>query len=146
MLGLSACSIDGVGAASSEVFQANGAKVVRTQTYGIALRTAAEDAGVTIGYSSTLALIPDCAGAPPVGTHRFGVSLAGLRPIAVVRRTGGLAIDTNRRMVGFILGFAEDAVLSQVRAGQSIVRKLDLAPDEPAKTKFRQLPEDSLCN
>src|SRR6185437_9726500 len=115
MLSLPACSIDGVGAAASEVFEADGARVVRTETYGIALRTAAEDAGITIGYTSTLALIPDCPNAPRAGTHRFGVSLASLRPLALVRRTGGFAIDTNRRLVGFMLGFAEDAFLPRSR-------------------------------
>jgi hypothetical protein len=146
MLSLSACSIDGRGFASSEVFEANGARVVRTQTYGVALRTAADDAGVTIGYSSTLALIPDCLDAPRVGTHKFGVTMSGIRPIAVVRRTGGLSIDTNRRTVGVMLGFSEDGVFSKVPADQSIVRKLVLTPDEPSKSEFRQIPEKSVCN
>ena len=91
VLSLSACSINGVGVASSDVIEANGARVVRTETYGVALRTAAEDAGVTIGYSWTLALIPDCSTGPPVGTHRFGVSMSAFirSPWSVVSAASG---------------------------------------------------------
>jgi hypothetical protein len=145
-LALSACSVDGRGFASSEVFAAEGARIVRSETYGVAVRTAADDAGITIGYSWTLALIPDCPGAPRVGKHSFGVSLAGLQPIATVRRTGGVAIDVNRRAIGVMLGFSEDGLFTRLPADSSVVRSLVLTPDEPSKTEFRQFPETSLCS
>lgn len=143
---VSACSIDGIGFASSEVIEAQGARVVRTETYGVALRSAADDAGVTIGYTSTLTVIPDCAGAPRAGKYSFGVSMAGIRPVASVRRTGGLALDTNRRTIGAMLGFSEDLVLRAIPANDSIVRRLVLTPDEPSKIEFRQIPEQGLCD
>ena len=146
MLSLSACSINGVGAASSDVIEVNGARVVRTETYGVALRTAAEDAGITIGYSWTLAVIPDCAGGPRPGTHRFGVSTSGLRPIATVRRTGGIGIDTNRRTIGIMLGFSEDAILSEVAADESVMRRLVLTPDEPSQIELHQIREERPCD
>ena len=146
MLTLSACSINGVGVASSDVIEANGARVVRTETYGVALRTAAEDAGVTIGYSWTLALIPDCSAGPPVGTHRFGVSTSGVRPIAMVRRIGGIGIDTNRRTVGIMLGFSEDAIFSEVAANESVIRRLVLTPDEPSQSELHQIREQGPCD
>jgi hypothetical protein len=146
MLVLSACSVDGRGFASSEVFEADGARIVRSETYGVAVRTAADDAGVTIGWSWTLALIPDCPGAPRVGTHGFGVSMSGLRPIATVRRTGGVAIDMNRRTMGVMLGYSEDGLFTRIPADASIVRSLVLTPDEPSKSEFRQFPETSLCS
>jgi hypothetical protein len=145
MLTVSACSINGVGVASSDVIEAHGARVVRTETYGIALRTASEDAGVTIGYSWTLALIPDCADGPRVGTHRFGVSLSGLQPIAVVRRVGGLAIDANRRTIGIMLGFSEDALFSEASPDESVLRHLVLTPDEPSQIELHQIREQSPC-
>jgi hypothetical protein len=145
MLTVSACSINGLGVASSDVIEAHGARVVRTETYGIALRTASEDAGVTIGYSWTLALIPDCADGPRVGTHRFGVSLSGLQPIAVVRRVGGLAIDANRRTIGIMLGFSEDALFSEASPDESVLRHLVLTPDEPAQIELHQIREQSPC-
>lgn len=142
---LPACSINGIGFASSEVFEAKGARVVRTETYGVALRSEA-DAGMTIGYSWTLALIPDCAAAPRAGKYSFGVSLEGLRPIAVVRRTGGLALDLNRRTIGVMLGFSEDALLSAIFRNESIDRRLVLTPDEPSKIEFHQISEQGLCS
>lgn len=144
MLMLPACSFNGMGFASSEVIEAKGARVVRTETYGVALRSEA-DAGITIGYSWTLALIPDCAAAPRAGKYSFGVSLEGLRPVAVVRRTGGLALDLNRRTIGVMLGFSEDALLSAIPRTDSIVRRLVLAPDEPSQSEFHQIPERGLC-
>jgi hypothetical protein len=146
MLSLSACSINGMGAASSDVIEANGARVVRTETYGVALRTTAEDAGVTIGYSWTLAVIPDCADGPRPGTHRFGVSMSGLHPIAMVRRTGGIGIETNRRTIGIMLGFSEDAILSEVAADESVLRRLVLSPDEPSQIELRQIREERPCD
>lgn len=145
-LALSACSIDGMGFASAEVIEAHGARVVRTETYGVALRGAADDAGVTVGYSWTLAVIPDCARAPRPGRYSFGVSLAGLRPVASVRRTGGLALDINRRTIGVLLGYSEELVVRPVRADDSIVRRLVLTPDEPAQIEFSQIPERGLCD
>lgn len=145
-LALSACSIDGRGFASSEVFEADGARIVRSETYGVAVRTAADDAGVTIGYSWTLALIPNCPDAPRIGNHRFGVSMSGLQPIATVRRTGGVAIDMNRRTMGVMLGYSEEGLFTRLPADASIVRTLLLTPDEPSKTEFRQFPETSLCS
>jgi hypothetical protein len=145
MLAVSACSIDGVGFASSEVIQAQGARIVRTETYGLALRSAADDAGVTLGYSWTLAVIPDCAAAPRAGKHSFGVSTAGLHSVASVRRTGGLALDMNRRTIGAMLGFSEDVTFSAIPAHASIIRRLVLTPDEPSKIEFSQIPEQSAC-
>jgi hypothetical protein len=146
MLVLSACSVDGMGVAPAEVFEADGARVVRSETYGVAVRTASDDAGVTIGWSWTLALIPVCPEAPRPGTYRFGLSRSGLRPIATVRRTGGVAIDTNRRTVGVMLGYSEDGVFTRLPADASIVRSLVLTPDDPSRIEFRQFPETSLCS
>lgn len=141
---VSACSINGMGFASTEVIEAKGARVIRTETYGVALRGEG-DTGVTIGYSWTLALIPDCAAAPSAGKYRFGVSMAGLRPIAVVRRTGGLTLDLNRRAIGVMLGFSEDALLSSTFRNESINRRLILTPDDPSQIEFSQTPEPSPC-
>jgi hypothetical protein len=145
-LTLSACSVDGRGFAASEVLEVDGARVVRSETYGVAVRTAADDAGITIGYSWTLALIPNCPDAPRLGAHRFGLSLSGLRPIATVRRTGGVAIDMNRRTMGVMLGYAEDGLFTRLPADTSIVRRLVLTPDEPSTIEFRQVPETSQCS
>ena len=73
----------------------------------------------------------------------FGVSTLGLPTIAAVRRKGGLAIDTNRRALGLTLGFSEDAMLSRVRADESIIRRLVLTPDDPSAIEFDQIPEPS---
>lgn len=146
MLMVSACSINGMGFASSEVIQAQGARIVRTETYGVALRSSADDAGVTIGYSWTLALIPDCAVAPRAGKYSFGVSMAGIRPIASVRRTGGLALDLNRRTIGVMLGFSEDAIFSEIPRNESIFRRLVLTPDEPSRIEFKQIGEQGPCD
>jgi hypothetical protein len=145
-LTMSGCSIDGIGFASSEVFDARGARAVRTETYGIALRTKADDAGVTIGYASTLTLFPDCPEAPPAGRHTFGVSTSGLRPLAMLRRTSGVAIDTNRRGVGVMLGFAEDGFFSAAPVDDSVHRHLVLTPDDPSKIEFRQISEKGPCS
>jgi hypothetical protein len=146
VLTMSACSIDGIGFASSEVFDAQGARAVRTETYGIALRTTAADAGVTIGYSSTLTVLPDCPEAPRAGRHMFGVSTSGLRPVAVLRRTSGVTVDTNRRAVGVMLGFSEDGFFTAIPVDESVHRRLVFTPDDPSRIEFRQISEKGPCS
>jgi len=55
-----------LGFASVEMIEGQGA-TVRTEACGVARRRAADDAGATVGYSWTLAEIPDGAAAPHTG-------------------------------------------------------------------------------
>jgi hypothetical protein len=142
---VSGCAIDGIGFASSEVTQASGAVVIRTETIGAALRTAATDAGLAIGYTSTLVMLPDGPDAPRAGTYYFGVSTAGLPAVASVRRVIGIDLDANRRAVGFTVGFSEDATLGQIGRELSVMRRFSLSPDDPSSAELRICQEVTSC-
>jgi hypothetical protein len=142
---VSGCSVNGIGFATSEVIRANGAVVILTTTFGAALRTGPDDAGLAIGYTKTLAVAPDSPVAPPPGSYVFGVSAADLPPVAVIRRVIGIDFGLNREMVGATLGFSEDAVFARLSSDTSVLRHLVLLPDDPAGIELRLCREPVPC-
>lgn len=139
------CSIDGLGLVRTDVIEADGAMVVHTRTYGVDLRTRAAEAGVTIGYTSTLRVTPRGQDAPAAGRYRFGLSTRALPTTAIVRRVAGIDIGVNPSMIGVMLGFSEDAVFTRIPAGTTIVRRLVLFPNDPARTVLRLCEEAAGC-
>lgn len=142
---LSGCSIDGVGFARTDVIQADGAMVIRKQTYGVDLRTSRAEAGVAFGYTSTLRIVPNAASMPEPGAYPFGLSTRNLPATATIRRVAGIEVGTNPHMIGVMLGFSEDAIFTRIPEGTSIVRRLILHPDDPARTVLRLCEEAAGC-
>lgn len=120
--------------------------MIRTETYGAALRTAPDDAGLAVGYTSTLFVVPESAKSPAVGTYPFGISMRDLPVAAMVRRVAGIDLGVNRTMVGVMLGFSEDAALAMAPADPSTARRLVLIPDDPARTELRICEESARCD
>jgi hypothetical protein len=139
------CAINGVGVARSDVIQAKGAVIVRTDTYGVALRTTATDAGLTIGYTSTLAMIPACPGLPHVGHYLFGLDVSGISAVVTLRRAIGIGIDANKRAVGMTMGFSEDAMTSPIDQDKSALRSLIFLPGRPSESELRLFGEAAPC-
>ena len=119
--------------------------VIHTRTYGADLRTRAADAGLAFGYTSTLRVVPNTASTPEPGTYPFGLSTRNLPVTAIIRRVAGLEIGANPNMVGVMLGFSEDAVFTRIPEGTSIVRRMILYPDDPARTVLRLCEEAARC-
>lgn len=142
---LSGCSVNGVGFATAEVIRADGAIVIITKTYGAALRTAAADAGLAIGYTRTLAVIADTPDAPAVGLYPFGAAPPEPPATAIIRRVAGINFGVNRQMIGVACGVSEDAVLARMPAGSSIMRRLVLVPDDPVSTELHLCRETEPC-
>src|SRR5271165_1068270 len=142
---VSGCSVNGVGFSTSEVVRANGAVVILTTTFGGALRTRPDDAGLAIGYTKTLAVAPDSSAAPRPGDYLFGVSAADLPLVAVIRRVIGIDFGLNSEMVGATLGFSEDATFARVSPDTSMLRHLVLLPDDPAGIELRFCQKPAPC-
>jgi hypothetical protein len=87
---IAGCAVDGIGFASSEVTKANGAVVIYTETLGASLRTAETDAGLVIGYASSVLVVRDTPAAPRAGRYHFGVSTRGLPIVASIRHVIGI--------------------------------------------------------
>lgn len=143
---VSGCSVDGVGFATAEIIRAEGAVVVVRTTWGAALRTGAEDAGLAIGYTRTLTVAAEPPDAPAAGPYPLGAGLPDLPAAAVIRRMVGIDIGVNRRMVGIVCGASEDAVLAMVPGDASMARRLVLTPDDPAATQLHLCREPDRCN
>lgn len=143
---LPGCSVDGLGLARAEVVRGDGAVVVRAETLGAALRTDAAEAGLAIGLARTLTVLADGPGAPAPGFYPFGLSMSGFVPAARIRQVIGLDLGFGRRMAGFALGYSEDAAFAAIPAGVSVVRRLDLLPQEPDRTVLRICEEITRCD
>lgn len=146
LLALSGCALNGAGLAWSEVVYARGAVVVVTHVPGVALRSAREDAGLSIGYTRTLAIAPLGAAAPAQGRYGPGAVLSGAPPVALLRRVIGLDLALNFGRVGVMLGFSEEAMLARVPAGASLVRRLVLVPGRPAESSLIICTEVEACD
>lgn len=138
--------MDGAGVAWSEVVHATGAVVVVTHVPGVALRSSAEDAGLSIGYTRTLTIAPLGADAPAPGRYGPGAVLSGAPPLAQLRRIIGFDLALNPGRVGVMLGFSEDALLARVPARASMVRRLVLVPGQPAESRLTICREVEECN
>jgi hypothetical protein len=141
----SGCSVNGVGFSTSEVIRANGAVVILTTTFGAALRTGPDEAGLAIGYTKTLAVAPDSPVAPRSGDYVFGVSVADLPLAAVIRRVIGIDFGLSPDLVGATIGFSEDAAFARVSSDTSMRRHLVLLPDDPAGIELRVCQEPAPC-
>jgi len=120
--------------------------VVVTHVPGVALRSAAEDAGLSIGYTRTLTIAPLGADAPAPGRYGPGAILSGARPVAQLRRIIGFDLSLNPGRVGVMLGFSEDAMLARVPAGASLLQHLVLVPGAPEESELRICTEGAECD
>ena len=138
--------MDGTGIAWSEVVHAQGAVVVVTHVPGIALRSVPEDAGLSIGYTRTLTMVPLGADAPAPGRYGPGALLPAAPPVAQLRRIIGLDMAFNRSRAGVMLGFSEEALFARVPAGASMVRQLTLLPGQPSESRLILCKEVMGCD
>lgn len=120
--------------------------VVVTHVPGVALRSDAEDAGLSIGYTRTLTIAPLGADAPAPGWYGPGAVLSGARPVAQLRRIIGFDLALNPGRVGVMLGFSEDAMLARVPAGASVLRHLELVPGAPEESELLICTERTGCD
>jgi len=137
--------VNGVGFSTSDVVKANGAIVILTTTYGVALRTGANDAGLGIGYTKTLAVAPASVAYVAPGIYPFGVSVTDLPLVAVIRRVIGIDFDVNHEMIGTTIGFSEDAAFASISRDTSTVRHIVLLPDDPAAIELRFCEQPVPC-
>ena len=117
-----------------------------THVPGVALRTSAEDAGLSIGYTRTLAMMPLGADAPEPGRYGLGAMLSAAPPVAQLRQIVGFDLALNPGRVGVMLGFSEDALLARVSTRTSGVRQLLLVPGQPAESRLTICMEVEECN
>jgi len=118
---------------------------VTSRTYGFHLNTEQGEAGIVLGYSRTVRVLPgEPAGLLP-GPHLFGVWLQGTEPVVLFRRLVGLEIGLNDSMVGLSLGVTEQMSTAPVDASATITRRLFFVPDHPEQSIVRMCEGNSQC-
>jgi hypothetical protein len=118
------CGLNGFGAADTEILRVDGATVVTSQTDGLHVNTEPGEAGIVLGYSRSVGLLPGVLPGILPGQYPLGVSLRGAKPVALFRRVVGLQIGLNESMVGLSLGITEQMKTVTVDADATITRRL----------------------
>ena len=142
---LGGCGVNGLGAADAEITPIEGATVVTLRTYGLHLNTEEREAGIILGYSRSVRVLPGESPGIVAGQYPFGVWLGGARPEVLFRRVVGLEIGLNVSMVGLSLGVTEQLSTAPVDANATISRRLFFVPDHPDRSTVRLCEGSSEC-
>ncbi len=124
---LAACAVNDYGTVSTSLDRADGATVLSMTGFGIWLRTRPEEAGLSIGWSRQVYVIPDSVTPPQPAAS-----------VARIGRTAGLSIDLTNG-VSFTLGVEDRAVMAAIDRNASHAFQLRYHADHPAATCFRDL-------
>ena len=144
--GLGGCAPGVAGLVSGDVLDADGAKVIVVRGYGVQLRGAASDAGLTLGYARRTYVYPNTiAELPEPGRYYFWVPQPSAPPVAWEGQAIGLDLRASSSSVGLTLGLRATAVLVQVPVGETVAYQLRFMPDEPALTRLRYCRGEDAC-
>jgi hypothetical protein len=134
---LAGCGVNGLGAADAEIVPIDGGKALTSRTYGLHLSTERGEAGIVLGYSRSVRLLPGESPGNVPGQYPFGVWLGDERPVVLFRRVVGLEIGLNDSMVGLSFGVTEQMSTAPVDANATISRRLFFVPDHPEQSSVR---------
>jgi hypothetical protein len=145
--GVTACAPGSAGLVSGDVLEADGARVIVVRGYGLQLRGAPMDAGLTVGYARRTYVYPNTTPElPSPGRYYFWVPQPATAPVAWDSRAIGLDLRVTSPAVGVTLGFWGSSVLARVPAGETVFYRLRFLPDEPASTRLRYCEGDDACS
>jgi hypothetical protein len=147
MSGVAGCAPGAAGLVSGDVLEADGARVIVVRGYGLQLRGAPSDAGLTLGYARRTYIYPNTTpDLPDAGQYYFWVPQPSTAPVAWDGRSIGLDLRVAGPAVGATLGFRGTSVMAHVPAGETVFYSLRFMPDEPASTRLRYCEGDDACS
>jgi hypothetical protein len=144
--GMTACAPGTAGLVSGDVLEADGARVIVVCGYGVQLRGAPSDAGLTLGYARRTYVYP-CAtpNLPDPGRYYFWVPQPATAPVAWDGRAIGVDLRMAASNLGITFGFRATAVFAQVPEHETVYYKLRFVPDDPAATLLRLCRGEDEC-
>lgn len=144
---LAGCAPGSAGLVSGEVLKTDGARVIVVRGYGVELRGAPTDAGLTLGYARRTYVYPETApDLPDPGRYYFWVPQPATAPVAWDGKAIGLDLRAAGSTLGMTLGFRGISVLARIPAGETVVYRLRLIPDDPASTRLRYCEGENTCS
>jgi hypothetical protein len=139
------CGVNGLGAADAEIVSIDGGIAVTSRTFGLHLNTEPGEAGVVLGYSRSVRLLPGESTGIGLGPHPFGVWLGNAKPVVLFRHVAGLEIGLNNSMVGVSLGVSQRLGTAPVDATATVNRRIFFVPDHPDQSIVRICEGNSKC-
>ncbi|HXV24198.1 MAG TPA: hypothetical protein VED46_08055 [Alphaproteobacteria bacterium] len=144
--GVAGCAPGIAGLVAGDVLEADGARVIVVRGYGVQLRGAPSDSGLTLGYARRTYIYPNTTPEmPDLGRYRFWVPQPATAPVAWYGQAIGLDVRTAAGNVGITLGFRGTAVFARVPEGQTAYYRLRFLPDDPASTLLRFCRGEDEC-
>ena len=146
LFGVAGCAPGAAGLISGDVLEADGARVIVVRGYGVQLRGAPSDAGLTLGYARRTYVYPSTTpDLPDRGRYYFWVPQPATAPVAWDGEAIGIDLRTATSNLGITLGFRGTAVFAQVPEGETVYYRLRFVPDDPASTLLRLCRGEDAC-
>jgi hypothetical protein len=145
--GVSGCAPGSAGLVSGDGLEADGARVIVVRSYGVQLRGAPTDVGLTLGYARRTYIYPETTpDLPSPGRYYFWVPQPAMAPVAWDGQAAGLDLRVASPAVGVTLGFRGSSVLAWVPTDKTVFYSLRFIPDDPASTRLRYCEGDDACS
>jgi hypothetical protein len=126
--------------------EADGARVIVVRGYGVQLRGAPIDTGLTLGYSRRTYVYPETTpDLPDPGQYYLWVPQPRSAPVAWDGRAIGLDVRMAGSNLGITLGFRGAAVFAEVPEDETVYYRLRFVPDDPASTLLRFCRGEDAC-
>jgi hypothetical protein len=143
---VSSCTIDNYGATAARISKSESALVFDVYAIGGQLRTRADDAGLSLGYTKrSYVFAPPSDGGPSEGWHYFHVPLPDQPAVALNLTTVGLDLRAVRSAVGLALGYRASTILAQVDRDSHVVLVIRYKPSEPEITRLHYCEGRTEC-
>lgn len=144
---VASCAPGAAGLVAGDVLEADGARVIVVRGYGVQLRGAPINSGLTLGYARRTYVYPEnTPDLPNPGQYYFWVPQPPTAPVAWDGQATGLDVRMASSSLGITLGFRGAAVLARVPAGKTVFYSLRFIPDKPASTRLRYCEGDDACS
>lgn len=147
LVSLQACAVNNVGFVASEAVPADGAVVVSTYVLGAHLRTAADDRGLSLGFTRRTRIVPlsDAAAAPAAGWRYGHAEPAAANTAALDLHTLGLETRAMAMDTSLTLGLINSTRLANVERGSELAFELHYDALDLASSRYINCMEDVRC-
>jgi hypothetical protein len=147
-LGLTGCSVDGIGTVAAEVIPGDGAVTVELHSLGGLLNSAAAgpEAALTLGLRrTTLVYTAEAAKDLSPGWHWFVVPLPAAAPQLVRRRSWGLDLFAGDGTAAATLGYRDRFTALRLPSDASLVRRVRFDAADPTRNLLVLCQEMQSC-
>jgi hypothetical protein len=140
------CAVNGTGLIAAEVIESDGARIVETQSLGVAVRSYRHDAGLSLGYSRRVYVYPlDSLPDLEPGRYIFWTPVPEPEPTVFHAETVGGEVSATPPIWAVSLGYRSLSLLAWTPADADGIRRLRFMPDMLDRTILLHCQGEDTC-